>query len=229
MNRRDYPCEAASADGFVAQIVRYVTSGYFFYKQCRIPTHKDPRTVDHKLMGRYGIGGKKWRRERRNLRDSAGVHYLRYGPVFVIMLTKGRHDMFYADHGSDIQDIRRTALKVFGYSIRYGFSQEQRRHKVSVRLDADTYRQVKAHLLTVATWDSFRARDRMEREFERLPYQIYGPIFDQLLAIAKQVNRSRRRRGFEQVDYGCIPTKVRLKSVFVDDDEIECQDPSMNG
>ena len=28
------------------------------------------------------------------------------------------------DHGKDVLDIRREALKVFGYSIRYGFSEQ---------------------------------------------------------------------------------------------------------
>jgi hypothetical protein len=213
---QEYRYEAVSINRFVDQAVRYVSAGYFFYVRCIIPEGKDPSAVDAKVMSRYGIGGKKWRRERRNLKGSAGLHYLRYGRVLVVMATKGRHDTFYADHGRNIQDIRRAALKVFGYSIRYGFSQERKRWKVSVRLDEETYRKLKAHLETVAAWDSYRSKERMEREFFRLPYQPFGPVYVQLLAIAKLVNRTRRRRGFLPIDYGCIRNKKQLGKVFVD-------------
>ena len=39
---------------------------------------------------------------------------------------------------------------------------------------------------------------------------------DQLLAIAKGVNRARRRRGFALIDFGCIPNRVRVTRVYVD-------------
>jgi hypothetical protein len=136
--------------------------------------------------------------------------------VLVIILSKGRHEAFYDDHGSCVRDIRRTALKVFGYSVRFSFCEAEKRDKVSIRLDAGTYRTVKAHMLTIAVWDSYRDKARMEREFSRLPYQVFDPVHAQLISIARQVNRARRRRGFEQIDLGCIRTRRRLGTVFVE-------------
>lgn len=74
----------------------------------------------------------------------------------------------------------------------------------------------KSHLLTMATWESFRDPQRMEREFGRLPVQVYDPIFDQLVAIAGQVNRARRRRGFAPGTLACLPCKVQPTKVFVE-------------
>ena len=214
MRESDYQYEATSVDGFVAQIVRYVASGYCFYVRCLIPERKELGSVDAKLLTRYHVCQPRWRRERRRLKDNAGIHFLRHGRLFVIMVTKGRHDVFYTDHGPNVIDIRRVALKVFGYSIRYAFSRESKRWKVSVRLDEPTYRSLRAHMLTMAVWESHRCPQRMEREFSRLPYQPYSPVYRQLVSIAKAVNRARKRRGFAPIDFHCIPTKKRLRKVF---------------
>ena len=55
------------------------------------------------------------------------------------MLTKGQHmKPFMQTIRDQVRDIRRTALKVFGYSIRYTFSEIEKRQKVFIRLDAET-------------------------------------------------------------------------------------------
>jgi hypothetical protein len=87
---------------------------------------------------------------------------------------------------------------------------------VFVRLDKETYRKVKAHMLTVCTWPAFRARESMEQQFRALPYQAYSPVREQLYHVAKGVNRVRRRTGLAPVDYRCIPDKLRVTSVFID-------------
>ncbi len=216
MDRKQYRYEALSVAGFVAQVVRYISSGHYFYVRLLIPEHKHPRTVDEKLLKLYDVARPAWRRERRNLKKSAGIHYLRHDRLAVLMLTKGRHDDFYRDHARSVADIRRQALKVFGYSIRFGYSVEAKRPKVSVRLTDERYRELKHHLLTMATWESSRDPQRLEREFRRLPVQVYDPVFDQLLAIAHQVNRARRRRGFAPISLACLPCKVQPTKVFVE-------------
>jgi len=216
MDSQQYRCEAASVAGFLAQVVRYVSSGHYFYVRLLIPERKDPQAVDEKLLELYDIARPAWRRERRRLKNSAGIHYLRHDRLAVIMLTKGRHDDFYRDHGNSVADIRRHALKAFGYSIRYGQSAADKRMKVFVRLDDDRYRELKHHFLAVAGWESFREPARLEGEFRRVPLQVYGPVFDQLLAILRQVNRTRRRRGFAPVSAACLPSKVRPTKVFAE-------------
>lgn len=217
MAAEQYDYETKNIDGFLDQLVRYIRrGGHYFYIRCVVPEGKDPRAVAEKLLTRYGIRRKRWQRKRRYLKDAASIHLLLYGQVLVIMLSKGRHEAFYADHGNSVHDIRRTALKVFGYSVRFSFSEAEKRDKVSIRLDAETYRKVKAHMLTIAVWDSYRDKARLEREFWRLPYQVFDPVHAQLISIGREVSRERRRRGFEQIDLGCIRNRRRLGSVFVE-------------
>ncbi len=217
MTSQEYRYEVKSINGFLAQVVRYVAcGGHYFYIRVLVPEGKDPKVIAEKLLSRYDIRKKRWQRKRRHLKETASIHLLQYQSLIVIMLSKGNHKKFYADHQKDIKDIRRTALKVFGYSIRYTFSELDKAWKVFVRLDAETYRQLKAHMLTVAVWDSYRDKLRLEREFSRLPYEPYGPVFGQLLGILRAANRCRRRRGFRTADATCIRKFRRLGKVFVE-------------
>jgi hypothetical protein len=134
------------------------------------------------------------------------------------MLTKGNHEQFYQDHASSVRDIRRQALKVFGYSIRFGVSANGKTRKISVRLDQEKYREIREHFLAICAWDSYRDPQRLEREFTRLPYQPYGPVFLQLHSIWKAVNRSRGKRGFEPLAFSCLRNKLKLGKVFAEPD-----------
>jgi hypothetical protein len=73
-------------------------------------------------------------------------------------------------------------------------------------------------MLTICVWNTYRDKESLEREFRRLPYQPYEPVFAQLASIAKKVNRERRRRGFDAIDLSCLSYKRRLGTVFVDTD-----------
>jgi hypothetical protein len=76
-------------------------------------------------------------------------------------------------------------------------------------------------MLTIGVWNTYRDKTALEREFRRLPYQPYGPVFAQLCGIAREVNRARRRRGFDAIDLACITYKRRLGTVFVEREETE--------
>ena len=217
---RQYRYLARSRTAFIAQVVRYISKGYFFYVVCQIPERKNPVDIDAKLLERYSVKQPRWRREKRNLKDSAAVHYLRFGQMFVLMLTKGRHDAFYEDHAASVRDIRRrNALVVFDYSIRYTFSEFEKRYRTFVRLDQKTYAKLKADLIARAGWSCYRERERMEREFFLLPYESYGPVIEQLQTIRTAVNRVRRTRGFDYVRPEAIRRKLNLMKVFVEEEE----------
>jgi len=218
----NYRYLAKSRAAFVSQVVNYIAKGYYFYVVCKIPEKKDPELVDAKMLDLYGVQTRRWQRVRRNLKDAAAVHYLRFDRTFVLMVTKGRHDAFYRDHGQAKRDVRRQALYVFGYCIRRSLCEVERRYRIAVRLDRPTYDKLKSHLVAVSTWESYRSRERMEREFAGVPYQAYGPVIGQLQVIRRAVNRARRRRGFELLDSECIPKKRYLTKVF-SGEEVDAQ------
>jgi hypothetical protein len=210
-----YQCEAKSVSGFLAQLVRYVAAGHYFYITGVIPERKPVWRVDAKLLALYDVAKPKWRRARRHRAGMAGIHYLRYDRFFVLIATHGEH-RFFADHASQVKDIRRTALKFRGYAVRHTFSAAERRWKVFVRLERGTYRDLKAYLLQVAVHRDFRSREKMEEEFRGLPIIPYQPVHRQLQAILKTVNRRRRQAGLPKLDPSCVPKNRRIGHVFAD-------------
>ncbi|MEQ8849011.1 hypothetical protein [Botrimarina sp.] len=215
---RPYNCVTQSLDAFLAQLVRYVASGHYFYVTGHVPGRKSPEEVDRKLILLYGLGKPKWERARRRLGEQAGIHYLRHGKFFVLIATHGRHQ-FFEDHQKNICDIRRTALKVRGYSIRYTFSDQDQRWKVFVRLDKPTYQSVRAHLLDLARRPSYRDTARLIAEVESLPFQGYAPVRGQVLAIIKAMNRVRRHAGVGPLPMDIVPRMRPVRRVFVTADE----------
>jgi hypothetical protein len=215
MAKTDYQCEARSLDGFIAQLIRYVASGHYFYITSRIPERKDPMAVDRKLVELYDIAKPRWARARRRLVGTSGIHYLRYGRFFILIATHGKHS-FFTDHATTFRDIRRQALHAGGYAVRYTYSVQEKRWKVFVRLDRQAYRNVRAQMLDMAIRPAYRSPEILEQEFRRLRWQPYEPVRRQLVAILKSVNRARGRARLPKLTMTCIPKHRRSGSVFVE-------------
>ncbi len=75
-----YRCVTTSVTGFVQQIACcYLRHGFWWYVTGVIPDHKDPESVDRKLLDRYDIDCTEWRRSRNKQLGKANLHYLRHG------------------------------------------------------------------------------------------------------------------------------------------------------
>lgn len=201
----NYRCEACSLAGFIQQLAsRYVASGYVFYVLGRVPEGKDARAVDSKLLARYGIDCSKFVRARRKLAGKANVHYIRLRDGFVLLATHGEH-AFFMEEAGQIRDARREPIKVEGYSIAL------RGGRVSVRIEREEYRNLRAYFQTVATR---RSAAVLADELGSLPYEPYAPVRRQMLGLLGLVNRARKAGGHEQVPLKCLRLKRHIGPVF---------------
>ncbi len=190
-----YRCEASSLAGFVQQLAaRYVASGYVFYVVGRVPPGKDPHAIDAKLIDRYGIDCSKFVRARRKRAGRANIHYIRFRDVFVLLATHGEHRFFTAE-GGQIRDARRQPIKVEGYAI------AARGGRVSVRIERDEYRSLRAYFGGIATRRSAAA---LADELASLPYEPYAPVRRQELGLLGLVNRARKGAGLGEVPVACL-------------------------
>ena len=89
-----YRFVATSVEGFVQQLATcYLSHGYYFFVQGRVPDGREPCKIDRKFLEKYGIvltTGQRCYRKRLGL---ANVHYLRYAGTneWVMVATHGRH------------------------------------------------------------------------------------------------------------------------------------------
>ena len=203
-----YRCEATSVAGFVQQLaVAYVANGYWFYVTGTIPEGKDPRAVDAKLIGRYGIDVSKWTRCRRKKEGQASVQYLRLGRFFILIATRGKHSLF-ADERSRLRDAREHPIRFHGYAIGCRRAGEGGKYHPSVRIDREHYRQIKGHFTQIALhWPV----EDLCRALRSIPYEPYAPIRNQLVGIRRAVNRRRQAAGLETVPWNSL----RLRRISV--------------
>src|SRR5262245_30006269 len=93
-----YRYEAATVEGFVQQLaVSYLKNRYWFYVQGEVPEEKDVRSVDDKLLARYGVVQSKWAKARASRRGLAKLQYLRFRSTFLLLATHGEHPFFTAE------------------------------------------------------------------------------------------------------------------------------------
>jgi hypothetical protein len=200
-----YQAEATSIEGFAQQLaVSFVGKGYYFYVVGSIPEGKDPRTVDVKLITRYGIDISKWARVRRKRAGTANLQYLRFERFFVILARHGKH-CFFEDEASCIEDIRRTPIRFAGYSISF------RGGHPHVRIEQEEYNQMKAYFLDLAV---HRSLVTVERELAQIRFEPYAPVRGQLLCILRAVNRARKQAGFTPVTRQVFRFKRRIYRPF---------------
>ena len=182
----------------------YLAHGYWFYVAGTVPDRKDPRGVDRKLVERYGIDVSKWSRARRKRAGEANLQYLRYGRFFVLLATHGRHP-FFAAEGEAVRDARRVPIRFHGYALSH------RGGHPHVRIEQGEYARLKAHFLDLAVR---RPVDHLTAELGRLPFEPYAPIWRQLLAVLRGVNRARKTAGLEPVPTTCFRFQRRVCRPF---------------
>ena len=198
---------AITPEGFVQQLaVSYITHGYWFYVVGSVPEGKEPADVDRKLIRRYGIDISKWARARRKRSGLANVHYLRHCRFFVLLATHGLHPVF--QHEANVlHDCRRAPIRFAGYSV------SCRGGHAHVRIEKDTYLELKAWMLERS---SFLSVEQLCRAFRLIPFEPYAPVRRQLLAIWRAVNRARRAASLDAVPVECIRLRRRIVRPFED-------------
>jgi hypothetical protein len=200
----EYRAEATSLEGLIQQLaVCYAGRGYWFYTSGVIPSDKDPRAVDAKLIARYGLAISKSERARRKAAGLANVQYIRFGHHFWLLATAGEHRFFREESG--ILDCRRVPIKFGGYAVGY------RGGHVQVRIKRETWKELQAYYLDLATK---RSLGWFEREFKRWPLESYAPIRRQTFVILNQVNQARKAAGLKLIPTSCVRIKRRIFRPF---------------
>ncbi|MCY2987753.1 MAG: hypothetical protein NTY19_07805 [Planctomycetota bacterium] len=219
----EYRCVATSVAGFVQQLVScYLPHGYWFYVSGIVPPGKDPRSVDEKLVARYGISVSRTSRARRKAVGIANVHYLRYERRFLLLATHGFHP-FFDDETRSIRDARRVPIKFEGYSIsvaKGGFKRKLNKQdapvrddkwRVRVQIERELHKGLKAYLFDIA---AHRSAAALAAEFRDLPFEPYAPVRQQLLNLLRYVNRRREAASLPTLSPSVLRYRRRIVRPF---------------
>jgi hypothetical protein len=205
-----YRWVATSVAGFVQQLaVAYIANGYWFYVTGRIPEGKDPARTDAKLIAQYGLDVSKWTRARQRKQGRASVQYLRHDRFFVLVATHGEHP-FFAAEGKRIRDLRRQPLHFHGYSIGCRKGRDGQWH-ASVRVAREPFAELKQRFAALAV---HRSVEELCRELQRLVFEPYAPVREQLRILLRAVNRCRHAAGLEEVPLTALRCRRRPVKPF---------------
>jgi hypothetical protein len=214
-----YRSEVVSVTGFVQQIAcSFLRHGYWWYVTGCIPAGKDARSVDRKLVEKYGVAVSESTRARRKQLGFANLQYIRHGRFFAILATKGQHRFFDAE-ATGIRDIRRIPLQYAGYSISYRRGGRRRDGEpdhhwhAHVEVERGRFLEIKAHFLHLAV---HRSPENLAMAFYDFPFEPYAPVRRQLLVLLREVNAVRRHAGFRILPMEVLPLRRRIVKPFGD-------------
>jgi hypothetical protein len=216
----DYRYCATSVNGFIQQLSsNYLPHGYWFYVSGVVPEGKSVENIDRKLLTKYGINISRQSRARRKQAGLSNLHYLRFERFFLLLATHGKH-CFFDEEGEAIRDVRRVPIKFQGYSVSVKRGQylakldpdepalPDGKYRVRVQIGRETYRDLKAYLLDLAT---HRSAETLGREFYNAPFEPYAPVRQQMLNLLRLVNKKRKEAGYELLS----PTVLRYQRRIV--------------
>lgn len=207
-----YRCVATSLEGFVQQVATaYIPHGYWFYVQGSIPDGKHAGKVDGKLIERYGVAISKWSRARRKRLGRACMQYIRFESTFLLLATPGQHTFFELERGM-IRDVRKTPIKIGGYSISARRGPDGKLH-AHVRIDAKTFAELKEKVCYLAEHAS---QSRVVNELYELPFEPYAPIRRQYLTLLRMVNQIRRAKRQIEIPTAVLPLRRRIVQAFAE-------------
>lgn len=211
--RMVYRCEAKSLEGFLQQLACcYIARGYHYYVVGEIPEGKDPRSIDARIVDRFGVDISRFARARRKRAGLANAQYIRFRRFFVLLATepRGTHAFYLQHSASQIRFIKDTPIAFGGYSIGYHRGADRKWH-VSVRIHPNRYRNVKAYLLELATK---RSLGDLEQEFLDLRFEPYAPVRRQLFSLLRAVNQNRAIAGLPRLPWSCLRLRRRIVRPF---------------
>lgn len=208
-----YRCEAVSIEGFIQQLaVAYLARGYWFYVAGTIPTEKDPRRTDARILAKYGIGISKYARARRKRSGLANVHYLRHGRFFVLLASHGVHE-FFEQEGHGLRDAREVPIQAFGYSVSVGCRRTTAKPVVRVRIQREQLEVIRDHFMSIALrWDV----GPLVRAISSLPFEPYAPVRRQLGLLVRAINQKRVQAGLERLPWSSLRLWRRVASPFAE-------------
>jgi hypothetical protein len=213
----EYRCETTSVEGMIQLLAcNYLPHGYWFYVTGRVPDDKDPRSVDTKLIGKYGIARSRAARSRQKQLGYANMHYLRHGRCFILLATHGKHH-FFEDEADCIRDARRTPIKFAGYAVSYrrggrviAGAVDAKWHS-HVEIDREWYKVLQAWFMDTAIR---RSVEKVANDFYRVPFEPYAPVRRQLLRLLQCVNTARKQAGQPVLPYEVLPLRRRVVRPF---------------
>ncbi len=214
----------ASIEGVVQLIAAsYLRHGYYWYVTGTIPESKNRDSIDQKLIAKYEIDITEWARSQRRKRGLANAQYLRFNDWFILLMTEGHHKLKQPSklggEGESIKDCRRVPIKLEGYSISYrrsGITETGAttpKWHAHVRIDNETYKQLKSHFEFLAV---HRSPENLEYEFSKVSFARYAPVRRQLLNILRAVNDRRKQHNFELLPYSVLNLRRSPVKVYAD-------------
>ena len=199
---KQYRYISGSPEGFIQRAVILSQKGYRYFVTGVVPARKTPEEVDEKILSKYELRLTAKERFARKHAGKPNGHYFRYGRTWVVMATSPA--LFHErDEKEVVLWLEEAPLRAFGYAVSLKRDASRGRLRADVRLDRETYRELRGYFLELAL---HRSKEKLAAEMWQASsrYQPFAPVHRQFRSLITAINERRKVAGFERVPYSCI-------------------------
>ena len=153
-------------EDFVKNVIKYLGSGYKYYKIVRIPTNKQTKTAQicNKIQNQYKTTltrGKKQYRRKKGLCNYGAINYR---DIIIILRTSGEHN----DKENEFkQFVKNLTVKISEHLTLVYFKNEHKR--ITIKLDKITYRRFREDFYIAIKNGHGRNYNKLKQMWRNLP------------------------------------------------------------
>lgn len=205
-------------DPFVEQIVRLVSRGYEEYCLIIYPIEKEHKfsAIDQKMIEKYNANLNKDKTYYRKTKKIANFKFIRYNNIGILFKSKGEleKNIIIDDAFVHVKKEKIMIPVTEKTVMTIGYNEKQ---KISVHLDRDTYKIVKATCFEYIDRKKINEMIETFNALNNLP--AWAGIVDQKIALKKQIikklEKNISKEKIDSISYRLIiSTKRRSKKAF---------------
>lgn len=174
--------------------IDYLRHGYTKYALRTIPEGKNLERVDWKIIKSYDVTFCRSTRARRRRKGLANVIYLRYGDRFILMASRGSHEVFDKIHSFDFAQ---TPLFFDGYTIGV------KRNKPCVMIQPRRFHDIRKQILAICLHN----QGKVEQGFRTISPFKFPEIIRQKRKLLGEINERRHTAGLKRIEIDLRFTK----------------------
>ncbi len=157
--------KAEALNEFVQQTIKYIGSGYKYYKVVKIPYHKRTKIAKilEKIENQYHTSLSRGKRQYRRKKGLANYGAINFRDTIVILRTSGEH----TDKEKEFKIFKNLTVEISEYLTLIFFKNEYKR--VTVRLDRLTFRRFKEDFYIAIKNNNGRNYNTLKKMWLNLP------------------------------------------------------------
>ncbi len=153
-------------EDFVKNIIKYLGSGYKYYKVVRIPAHKQHKIAEicTKIQNKYNTSLSRGKKQYRRKKDLCNYGAVNYRDIIILLRTEGNNN----DKENEFKQFKKNITVEISEHLTIVFFRNEHK-RITVKLDKQTYRRFREDFYIAIKNNNGRNYNKLKAMWRNLP------------------------------------------------------------